>query len=162
MKEQHNEQATLAQPIPNGFHSITPFIIVKDAEKWLAFVEKAFNGETTFMLKHESGPYKGKVMHATTKIGDSCIMVSEAMDNYPANTAMLYLYVNDVDETYAQALEAGAEKVREPLTEFYGDRSGGLKDKWGVQWWVATHVEDVEGEELEKRAREFEQKMATK
>lgn len=155
MKERQTEHATVAQPIRQGFHSITPFIVVKDADQFLEFVEKAFDGETTFNLKHESGQYKGQVMHATTKIGDSCIMVTEAMENYPSNNAMLYLYVDDVDKQYAQALEAGAEAVREPLTEFYGDRSGCVKDKWGNQWWIATHVEDVEDGELEKRAREF-------
>jgi PhnB protein len=158
MKEHNSEHATLAQPIPKGFHSITPFLVVKDAEKWLDFVEDAFDGETTFLLKHESGKDAGKVMHATTKIGDSCIMLAEAMDKFPASTAMLYLYVEDVDAVYKQALEAGAESMREPVNEFYGDRSAGVKDKWGNQWWIATHIEDVEGEELDKRAREFNQK----
>jgi len=158
MKEKHSEHATIAEPIPQGFHSITPFLVVNDAEEWLEFVENAFEGETTFLLKHESGKYKGKVMHATTKIGDSCIMLSEAMENYPATSTMLYLYVEDVDKVYDQALKAGATSIREPVNEFYGDRSAGVKDKWNNQWWIATHIEDVEGEELERRAREFDKK----
>ncbi len=158
MKEKHSEHATVAEPMPKEFHSITPYLVIKGAEEWLEFVENAFDAETTFLLKHESGKDSGKVMHATTKIGDSNIMFSEVMENYPAISAMLYLYVDDVDSIYKQAVDAGAEPVREPVTEFYGDRSGCVRDKWNNTWWIATHIEDVEGEELERRAREFDKK----
>ena len=158
MKEKHSEHATVAEPIPQGFHSITPYLVMENAGAWLKFVEKAFDAETTFLLKHESGKDAGKVMHATTKIGDSNIMFSEVMENYPPVTTMLYLYVDDVDSIYKQAVNAGAVSVREPRTEFYGDRAGCVKDKWNNTWWIATHVEEVEGEELERRAREMEKK----
>jgi PhnB protein len=154
MKGKHSEHATIAEPIPQGFHSITPFLVVNGAEKWLQFVEKAFDGETTFIIKHENG----KVMHATTKIGDSCIMLSDSGEKFPPVSSMLYLYVEDVDTVYEQAIKAGAESLRAPVNEFYGDRSAGVKDAWGNQWWIATHIEDVEGEDLERRAKEFDKK----
>jgi PhnB protein len=158
MKGKHSEQATLAQPIPKEFHSITPYLAMEGAEEWLEFAENAFDAKATFLLKHESGKDAGKIMHATLKIGDSNIMFSEIMENYPAVTAMLYLYVDDVDKVYQQALDAGAESVREVRTEFYGDRAGCVKDKWNNTWWIATHIEEVEEGELRKRAREFNEK----
>lgn len=154
MKTKHNEQATVAEPIPRGFQTVTPFLVVKNAEKLLGFIEKAFDGETTMLMKHRGG----KVMHATSRIGDSTIMITDVSDNRPEIPAMLYLYVEDVDSVYEQALEAGGESLREPTNEFYGDRSAGVKDAWNNQWWIATHIEDVDGEELKRRADEFDKK----
>ena len=151
MKEKTTSYATTAKPVPDGFHTVTPFVIADGADKLLAFIKKAFGGETTFILKHDNG----KVMHATAKIGDSIIMVSDAMEQFPPMPCMLYLYVDDVDAVYQKTLKAGGESLREPVNEFYGDRSAGVKDAWGNQWWIATHIEDVEGEELERRADEF-------
>lgn len=156
MKEHNSEHATLAQPIPKGFHSITPYLCMKDAEEWLEFAKSAFDAEAPFLLKHESGKDAGKIMHATARIGDSNIMFSEIMENYPAVTAMLYVYVDDADKIYQQALDAGAETIREVRTEFYGDRAGCVKDKWNNTWWIATQVEQVEEGEIRKRAREFD------
>jgi uncharacterized glyoxalase superfamily protein PhnB len=158
MKEKHSEHATVAEPMPKGFHTITPYLVIKGADEWRQFAENAFDAETTFLLKHESGKDSGKIMHATTRIGDSNIMFSEIMENYPAISTMLYLYVDDVDSVYKQAVDAGAEVVREPRTEFYGDRAGCVKDKWNNTWWIATHVEDVDEEELKQRAEEFRKK----
>ena len=97
----------------------------------------------------------GKIMHATAKIGDSIIMVADEMDRFPATSSMLYLYMDDVDTVYQKAIKAGGESLREPTNEFYGDRSAGVKDAWGNQWWIATHIEDVDEEEMERRAKEF-------
>ena len=152
MKENNHAQATIAEPIPRGFHSVTPFLVLKDCVAFLDFIKNAFGGETTFLLKHKGG----KVMHASAKIGDSPIMLTDADEKLPEMPAMLYLYVDDVDSVYKQALEAGAASVREPVNEFYGDRSAGVKDKWGNQWWIATHIEEVDREEVERRAEEFE------
>lgn len=143
--------ATAAKPIPEGFHTVTPFVIVKDATSLLEFIKKAFHGETTSVMNDPDG----KVMHATAKIGDSIIMVADAMERFPAMPCMLYLYVDDVDKVYQKALKAGGQSLREPTNEFYGDRSAGIKDAWDNQWWVATHIEDVEDEELRRRAEEF-------
>ena len=151
MKEKTTSHATMAKPIPEGFHTVTPFLIVKDSTKLLEFIKKAFNGETTSMMKDPDG----KVMHATARIGDSNIMLSDEMDRFPAMSCMLYLYVDDVDATYKQAIKAGGQSLREPTNEFYGDRSAGVKDAWNNQWWIATHIEDVDDEEMKRRAEEF-------
>jgi len=99
-------------------------------------------------------------MHAEVIVGDSYIMLGEANDKYPTSPAMLYLYVDDVDSTYAQAVKAGGKSLREPTTEFYGDRSSGVTDEFGNQWWIATHVEDVTPEEMQRRQEEFFQKQS--
>ena len=133
--------------IPEGMHTVTPFLIVNGAEKFIEFIKNAFNGEQTFIWKEDDG----KVMHATAKIGDSIIMISDEMEGFKAMPSMLQLYVKDVDAQYKQALKAGGKSIREPKDEFYGDRSSGIKDAWGNQWWIATHQEDVGYEELKKR-----------
>lgn len=143
--------ATMAKPIPDGFHTVTPFLVVKDTTKLLEFVKKAFNGETTSIMKDPDG----RVMHATARIGDSIIMASDEMERFPAMSCMLYLYVDDVDAIYKQAIKAGGQSLREPTDEFYGDRSAGIKDAWDNQWWIATHVEDVNDEEMKRRAEQF-------
>jgi uncharacterized glyoxalase superfamily protein PhnB len=147
----NKNQKKIVTGIPEGFHTVTPFLQAQNANELLDFIVKAFNGKVTFNMKHDDG----KVMHATVKIGNSLIMVSETMDNMPPVTAMLYLYVEDVDAQYQQALSAQAISVREPKDEFYGDRSAGLKDKWNNQWWIATHTEDVSPDEMEKRKEEM-------
>ena len=152
MKEKMLEHPTVAQPVPKGFHTVTPFLVVRDTVKLLDFIRDAFGGETTSLLKHESG----KVMHASAKIGDSNLLFSDADERMKALQSMLYLYVEDVDDTYQRAIAAGAESIREPNNEFYGDRSAGVKDTWGNQWWIATHFEDVDEEEMKKRADAFD------
>lgn len=151
MKEKTMSQPTMVKPIPEGFHTVTPFVIVKDAAKLLEFIKKAFNGETTYIMKDPDG----KVMHATARIGDSIIMVADEMDRFPAMPCMLYLYMNDADAVYKQAIKTGGQSLREPTNEFYGDRSAGIKDAWDNQWWIATHIEDVDDEEMKRRAEEF-------
>lgn len=151
MKEKKMSHTTMAKPIPDGFHTVTPFLIVNDTTKLLEFIKKAFNGETTSIMKDPDG----RVMHATARIGDSLIMSSDEMERFPAMPCMLYLYVDDVDAIYKQAIKAGGQSLREPTDEFYGDRSAGIKDAWNNQWWIATHVEDVDDEEMKRRAEQF-------
>jgi len=151
MKEKTITRPSKPKPIPEGYHTITPFLVVEDATKLLEFIRQAFNGETISMMKDPNG----RVMHATARIGDSIIMASDVMDRFPAMPCMLYLYMKDVDSIYQQAVKAGGQSLREPTNEFYGDRSAGIKDPWGNQWWIATHVEDVDEEELERRAEAF-------
>ena len=142
--------------IPKGFNSITPFLVVEGADDFIEFVEKAFDGKTTFIMRTDDD----QVMHASVQIGDSQVMVTDAMKNYPAATCKLYLYVEDSDAVFEQAIEAGGTSLREPTTEFYGDRAGGVKDAWGNEWWISTHVEDVDDKELEKRKKKFEEQQA--
>jgi PhnB protein len=144
------------KPVPEGFHTVTPFLIVQQASRLMTFIEQAFDGKTTSIMSAEDG----KIMHATVRIGDSEIMVADAMENFPAGTAKLYLYMDDVDSTYQQALSANGITLREPTDEFYGDRSAGVKDPWGNEWWIATHIEDVDPKEMKKRQKEFMEKAA--
>ena len=85
----------------------------------------------------------GAIMHAEVEIGDSVVMIGDASGEHPPRTAMLHLYVPDVDACYKRAVEAGGESLREPADQPYGDRSAGLRDGWGNEWWLATHLKDV-------------------
>ena len=135
--------------IPEGYHTVTPYLLTSDAAKVLDFAKRAFGAAET--ERHEDD--KGQVQHAAMRIGDSMVMVGQASDKFPAMQSMLYLYVPDVDAAYKRAIEAGGKSLREPTDEFYGDRSSGVTDPAGNQWWIATHVEDVPPEEMERRAR---------
>jgi len=157
MKTQSKSQkGKSVKAIPDRFHSITPFLVMEGADEFADFVEKAFDGKVINMVRTEDD----RVMHASAQIGNSLIIFTDAMKNYPATTSRLYLYVEDSDAVYKQALKAGGTSLREPITEFYGDHSGGVKDAWGNEWWISTHVEDVDDEEMEKRKRKFEAQQA--
>ena len=138
--------------IPEGFHTVTPFIVADNAAQFISFLTKAFDAKLLYQMKIEE---TNKISHATIKIGDSIVMISDVSDKMNVSPCMLYLYVEDVDSVYKKALNAKGTSIREPLTEFYGDRSAGVKDAWGNQWWIATHVEDVSEEELKIRKDQF-------
>jgi len=145
-----------SNPIPEGLHSITPTLMVNGAEKFIEFLKNAFGGERTSIWKGEDN----KVMHATVEIGDSTIMIGDAKEEFKPTQSMLQLYVEDVDAQYKQALKAGAQSIREPKDEFYGDRSSGVKDPWGNQWWIATRMEDLSEDEMKRRHKEFTKEHA--
>jgi len=138
------------QPIPDGFHTVTPYLVVKGVSKLIDFLGQAF-GAT---LVHKTAMPDGTVMHAQVKIGDSFVMMGEAPDEKQVMPAMIYLYVPDTDALYKRALEAGATSIMAPMDQFYGDRNAGLKDACGNQWWLATRKEDVPDDELQRRAME--------
>jgi PhnB protein len=140
------------KPIPDGFHTVTPYLTVRDAEKVIEFLKQAFNAEA------EHDPIKrpdGSVMHAHVNIGDSRVMIAEESEMSKATPSTIYLYFPDVDAMYRQAIKAGGKSIMEPTDMFYGDRSGGVKDPSGNSWFVATHIEDVAPAELKKRADAF-------
>jgi uncharacterized glyoxalase superfamily protein PhnB len=139
------------KPIPDGFHTVTPYLISEGADKLIDFIQKAFDAKN--IAKHDAPD--GSIMHAQATIGDSIIMLSEARGEFKAMPAMLHLYVADADKTYKQAIQAGGKSLREPADQFYGDRSGGVLDPCGNQWWISTHVEDVSPEEMAKRQAEL-------
>ena len=141
--------------IPDGYHSVTPYLIVKGVAQLIDFLKEAFGAQETFRM-----PGGGGIMHAEVRIGDSVVMMSDAMGEHGPMPTMLHLYVEDVDVVYRRALQAGATSIREPEDQFYGDRAGAVKDAFGNQWWIATHVEDVPIEELERRQRELAQRQA--
>ena len=99
----------------------------------------------------------GTIMHAEVRIGDSLVMMGEPMGDGQPLFGSLYLYVHDVDAVYKRALQAGATSTSEPADQFYGDRSAGIKDPVGNQWWIATHKEDLPPEEIARRAAAFMQ-----
>lgn len=133
---------------PENYHTVIPYLVVMDVPGLIEFLEKTFDAERReYLTKPDGG-----VMHAEVQIGDSMIMMGEPSDESNAMPALLYLYVEDVDNTYRKAIDAGAENLREPADQFYGDRSAVVKDSFGNQWWLATHVEDIPSEELKRRA----------
>lgn len=137
-------------PIPPGFHTVTPYLVVTDATAQLTFLEKALAGEVQEVMRTPDGA----VMHAQVRVGDSIVMLGQASGENAARPSMLYLYVEDVDAWYARAVEHAGTSVQEPRDEFYGDRTAAVEDANGNQWYFATHVEDVAPEEIERRAAE--------
>jgi PhnB protein len=142
---------TSVKPIPEGYHTVTPYLLVQGAEKLITFMKNAFDAKET---KRYSMP-DGSIGHAEVRIGDSVIMVADAQgDEYKPMAAGIHLYVEDCDVTYKRAIGAGATSVREPQDQFYGDRSAGVNDQFGNKWWIATHKEDMSKEEVIKRMDE--------
>ena len=140
---------TKVKPIPDGYHSLTPVVVVDGAPRLIDFLKQVFSAEEDEVYK---GP-DGRVIHAELRIGDSVLMISDSNLQFPAFPAMVNVYTEDVDGAYKRALNAGATSLREPSNQFYGDRTAGVKDAHGNQWWIATHVEDVSTEELERRMK---------
>jgi uncharacterized glyoxalase superfamily protein PhnB len=135
------------QPVPAGFHAITPYLVVERIPKLVEFLKQAFGAQETFRLTRPDGG----VMHAEVKIGDSIIMMGTPMGEGKAKPCSLYLYVDDVDAVYQRAIQAGGTSAGEPKDQFYGDRSGGVIDPSGNYWGIGTHIEDVSHEEMERR-----------
>jgi PhnB protein len=142
------------KPIPDGYHSVTPYLIIKGAADAIEFYKKAFGATELFRMDHQ-----GKVGHAEIKIGDSPIMLA---DEYPemgykspktlgGTPVSIMIYVEDVDTVYNQAIKSGGVEQKPLQDQFYGDRSGTLTDPFGHVWTVATHKEDVTPEEIDKR-----------
>jgi PhnB protein len=140
-------EAMTVRPIPEGYHTVTPTLNVEGAAKAIDFVKRAFGAEE---LMRMPGP-GGKIMHAEVRIGDSIVMLSDAV-RLPAMPANIFLYVSDADATYEQALKAGAESMMPPTDMFWGDRYAHVKDPCGNLWGIATHKEDLTPEEIAKRA----------
>jgi uncharacterized glyoxalase superfamily protein PhnB len=136
-----------AQPVPPGFHTITPYLMAKEAGKLIDFLKSALGAQ----VQHITSAPDGLVMHATLQIGNSMLMLSDARAQWPAQPTGMYLYVPDVDELYDRAIKAGAQSINAPRDEFYGDRMAGIKDPSGNTWWIATHIEDVSEEEMQRR-----------
>jgi uncharacterized glyoxalase superfamily protein PhnB len=135
--------------IPKDHQTVTAYLIVRGADRLIEFIKNAFGGEVTYENRDE----ENFISHATVKIGNSVLMISDGMSDMQPETAMLFLYVEDADALYDRAIKAGAESIQEPKDEFYGDRVSAVKDEWNNKWWIATHIEDVSEEEMGKRAK---------
>jgi len=151
--------ATAKKPIPEGFHSVTPSLVVRDAAKAIDFYKKALGAQE---LVRMPGP-DGKIMHAEIKIGDSIIFIGEENPQMGAKspqtlggcTGTLNLYVQDVDQTFKQAVAAGGRESMPVADQFWGDRYGTFVDPFGYSWGVATHKEDLSPAEMDQRMKEF-------
>ena len=139
------------KPIPDGYHSVTPYLMVQGVAALIDFLKQAFGADEIFRMPRPDGA----IMHAEVKIGDSMIMMGEAMGEHQPMPGSICLYVNDADAVYQCALQAGATTMMEPGDQFWGDRQAGIKDPVGNFWWIATHKEDVSPEELAKRAEAY-------
>jgi len=135
--------------IPAGYHTVTPYLTVKGVAGLIDFLKTTFDATEKEVLRRADG----SIHHAEMQIGDSVVMMGEASGEWQPTGASLYVYVPYTDATYQRALAAGATSLREPVDQFYGDRSGGVKDAWGISWWLATHKKDVSTAEMEKRLK---------
>jgi PhnB protein len=143
------------RPIPDGYHSVTPYLIVQGGEGAIDFYRKALGAKEVMRMSDA-----GKIRHAELQIGDSRIMLA---DEHPEVNALspktiggtpisIHLYVEDVDAVVERAIAAGAKLIRPVADQFYGDRTGGIEDPFGHHWFVATHKEDLSIEEIRQRA----------
>ena len=143
----------MVEPIPAGYHSVTPYLMVRDAARAIAFYRDAFDAHEVMRF---NGP-DGRIAHAEVTIGDSYVMLADETDEFAGPQTLggagvsLMLYVDDVDATFARALAAGATERRAVADQFYGDRNGTLVDPFGHVWTIATHIEDVSVDEAKRR-----------
>ncbi len=138
--------------VPEGYHSVTPWIIAKGVAELLVFLKNAFGAvekEYSRVTKED-----GTIGHVEVEIGDSAVMAFEARADWPDTPAFLRLYVEDGDATWQRALDAGATSVTRMTDLFFGDRVGRLRDPWGNVWWIHQHMEDVDADELAKRMKD--------
>lgn len=155
--------ASSLEPIPGGYHTVNAYLTVQDGPAAIVFYQKAFGMEVGFRLDAPSG----KVGHAELRLGDSTIMLSDEMPGgvcrsphaLGGTTVTLFLYVPDVDQTFNRAVAAGARVVMPVEDMFWGDRFGSVTDPFGHNWGLATHMEDLSPEELQKRAAAAMAKM---
>ena len=154
-----------AKVIPEGYHSINPHLIVRNAAQAIEFYKKAFGAEERFSMQ---GPDGNSIMHAELKIGDSIFMLAEesaemkchSPESIGGSPVSMYVYVRDVDAIFNQAVSAGATEMNPVKDQFYGDRSGYLRDPFGHLWSIATHKKDLSPEELRKAGETFFAEMS--
>lgn len=146
----------MTKPVPEGFHTVTPQLVVKGVKDALSFYARAFGAEEILRMP---GPDGEKVMHAEIRIGDSAIMLAEEFPDMEHRSPLalggspvtIHLYVEDVDASFQQAVDAGATPTMQPQDMFWGDRYCRLRDPYGHQWSIATHVEDPTMEQMQER-----------
>jgi len=147
---------TKGKPIPQGYHTVTPYLVIRDCAKAIEFYKQAFGAQEHVCMRTP----EGKIMHAEIRIGDSTVMMGEEhpkMDywspqKYGGTSVGIMLYVENADAVFAQAVKAGATPLMPPADMFWGDRYGKLNDPFGHQWSIATHQWDLTPEEMEQAA----------
>lgn len=154
----------MPQPVPEGYQTLTPYLPVDDASEAIEFYQRAFGAKERSRM---AGP-DGKIAHAELEIGNSVVMVSDPFPQATAKppkelggtSASIFMYVENVDEVFRQAVDVGATPTMEPEDMFWGDRFGAITDPYGHAWQIATHVEDVSPEEMAERSKEWMAAMA--
>jgi PhnB protein len=149
------------KPIPDGYHSVTPYLIVKGGADAINFYKRAFGAVELMRMASPDG----RIGHAEIKIGDSVMMLADehpemghrSPQSLGGAGVSLMVYVDKVDEVFRQAVASGAKELQPLKNQFYGDRSGTLEDPFGHQWTLATHIEDVAPDEMRRRAEKFMQ-----
>jgi uncharacterized glyoxalase superfamily protein PhnB len=149
-----------AKPIPDGFNSVSAYLVVRDAQQALEFYGKAFGAEQGDVMKTPDG---SGIMHAEVRIGNSTVMLTAENPQWNARSAetlggspvSLHVYVSDADKLFQRALDAGCQVTAPLMDAFWGDRYGKVKDPFGIEWGIATHKEDLSPEEVGKRAAEW-------
>lgn len=156
--------ATQVKPIPDGFHTLTPHLTVKNADKALEFYQKALGGQVLHVMRMPDG----KVMHAAIKIGDSILMLNDefpSMGSHAPDQAMgfaIHVYVDNVDNVFKQAVAAGATETMPLADQFWGDRYGQVRDPFGFRWSLATHIKDMSPEEMKAAQDDMMKQMPQK
>lgn len=153
-----------AQPIPEGYHTLSPYLAVDDGAGAIEFYKRALGATEKSRME---GP-GGKIMHAELAIGDSVVMLSDAWPGSSTQspkqagtaTAGVFIFTEDIDALFKQAVDAGATSVSDPEDMFWGDRFGTLTDPFGHVWHMATHIEDVSEDEMRQRAEKWQAEMA--
>jgi PhnB protein len=148
-----------AQPIPADYGSITPYIVVRGAADFIEFLKNAFGAEERGRVPNPDGT----LGHAEVWIGDSVVQMFDARENWPDTPSFITMYFEDCDATYQRALKAGATKITAPLDTPFGDRVSRVRDPFGNLWWIQSHVEDVDNEEMFRRMEEkpYQEAMQT-
>lgn len=151
--------ARTAQPVPKGYHTVTPSLVVAGAAKAIEFYKKALGAEE----KSRFPAPDGKLMHAEIRIGDSIVMLGDEMPeqggrgpkSYGGSPVTLFIYLDDVDSAWKRAVDAGAKVVMPLNDQFWGDRGGCIEDPFGHNWWLTQHVKDMSEAEIKQAAEEF-------
>ena len=157
----------MAQPVPEGYHTITPSFTFKDSRKAIEFYKKAFGAKVLDLFQNPNGQ---GTLHATLQIGNSIVMMGDEMPGQSCKSAetlgsspiSLYVYVPDADAVFQQAVVAGGTAVMPVADMFWGDRAGQIKDPFGYSWMVATHKQDLTGDQVRKGAEAFFAQMSKK
>jgi len=144
----------MAKAIPDGYHSVQPYLYFKNAAEAIAFYTKVFGATERMRMPGKDG----RIMHAEISIGDSCVMMADenadvgaySTEHFGGAPMSLMIYVEDCDAVYKQAIAAGAKSLREPADQFYGDRMAGVADPFGFYWYIGTHIKDVSMEEMKQ------------
>jgi len=137
-------------PIPQGYGTVTPYLIVDGVSKLIDFLKETFHAEERARINDK----EDHVGHAEIKIGNSIVMMADSTAQYRPIPSQLYVYVDNVDDTYERAMKAGGTSEQEPTTQFYVDRTAAVKDPTGNIWWIAAHVEDISPQEMDKRMKD--------